>query len=93
MKQNNKKQEHNTCEKRIQHDILLKKLKKKKKKNKNMTQKNVHKACVEHIKDNKEFYFYLYPLSTKLKKVFQEISNLYAVMSTNAHQCAPMCEL
>jgi hypothetical protein len=56
-------------------------------------QKNVHKPCVEHIKDNKDFYFYLYPLSTKLKKVFQETSNLHAVMSTNAHQCASICEL
>jgi hypothetical protein len=56
-------------------------------------QKNVHKACVEHIKDNKDFYFYLYPLSTKLKKVFLETFNLHAIMSTNAHQCSPMCEL
>jgi len=55
--------------------------------------KNVHKACVEHIKDNKEFYFCLYPLSTKLKEIFQKTFNPHAVMSTHAHECAPMCEL
>jgi hypothetical protein len=60
MKQNKQEQEHNMCEIRIQQDFIAKK---KQKQNKVMI-KNIPKINVEQIKNKKEFYLYLYPLST-----------------------------
>ncbi len=49
------------------------------------------KTDVEYInKSNDEFYVCLYGLSTWLKEVFQEISNLHVA---HIHPCAPICEL
>jgi hypothetical protein len=55
-----KEQEHNMCKTRIQQDFITKMKQKKTR----LWQKKISKTNVEHIKNNKKSYFYLYIFRT-----------------------------